>query len=204
MSSVRACVVSVCVIALTLAYGSALAQPAVEKPTYKVGDRWQFTSTEGDKTSTWSREIVEVRTDGLVVKFGNGTINAYDDAMNFVDAEGPANSRILGRYPLRVGAEWQYTRKAGQKGALDERGSAKVVAYEKATVPAGTYDCYRVETEASITGRLFNEKRTWTRWYCPGIRWIAKERMEVQTFNPRGPPTNTTSVSELVKFTPGS
>ena len=204
MRKVRSSVAAASAIAFMLASAVALAQPVAEKPAYKVGDRWQFTSTEGDKTTKWSREIVDVRADGLTVKFGNGTTNAYDDAMNFVDPEGAANSRILGRYPLRVGAEWQFARKAGQKGALDERGSAKVVAYEKVTVPAGTYDCYRVETESSITGRLFNEKHAWTRWYCPEIRWIAKERMEVQTFNPRAPPTSTTSVSELVKFTPGS
>jgi hypothetical protein len=189
-----------------LAFGAApvAAQPAADKPTFNVGDHWQYTNADGDKTSKWSREVVEVRPDGLSVKLGNGNVTRYDEAMNPIDEKGADNSRILGRYPLSVGSQWQWTRKAGQAGNLDERGTAKVAAYEKISVPSGTYDCYRVEAEASLTGRLFNEKRTWTRWYCPEIKWIARERTEVHTFNPRGPPTSTSSVSELVKFTPGA
>jgi len=191
------------VLALSLAPTVATGQPTVEKPTFKVGDRWVFNMVEGDKTSKWSREVVEVRQDGLAVKFGNGTIASYDDAMNVVDPKGIENSRILARYPLKIGAAWRYTRRPGQSEQFEERGSAKIVDYERITVPAGTFECFRVDAEAVVTYRAYSEQRSWNRWYCPEIKWIAKERVEVHIFNPYALPSSSVTVSELQKYTPG-
>jgi hypothetical protein len=192
------------VVAQSLAPTVDFAQPTAEKPTFKAGDRWVFNMVEGDKTAKWSREVVEVRQDGLAVKLGNGTVTPYDDAMNLVDPQGLDNSRILARYPLMIGAEWKYTRRPEQSGRFEERGSAKIVGYERITVRAGTFGCFRVDAEASTSYHSYSEHRLWNRWYCPEIKWIAKERVEVHTFNPgRGLMSYSVRVSELEKYTPG-
>jgi hypothetical protein len=191
--------------AAVIVSAGVLAQPVAQSPAFKAGDKWSFRSTEtpGDKADQWSREIVEVQPDKLVVRFGNGKTFDYDTAMNFIDPKGPANSRVLAKYPLETGAKWSFTRKMGSAD-LDERGEAKVAGYESLTVPAGTFDCYRVDVEANYNNKQYTETRLWSRWYCPAIKWIAKERLETRTFNTRAPPSTTVVTSELVAFTPGS
>jgi hypothetical protein len=122
---------------------------------------------------------------------------------NLIDPESLDNSRILARYPLEIGAEWKYTRRPGRTGQFEERGSAKIVGYERVTVPAGTFACFRVDAEETTSYRTYSEQRSWNRWYCPEIKWIAKERVEVHTFRPSGPPSSSVTVSELEKYTPG-
>jgi hypothetical protein len=185
---------------------AAQAQPVAEKPKFDVGDKWAFSQVAADgKTTTWSREIVEIPTaDQLRVRLGNGNIDDYDGAMNFMPEGKPERARALAKYPLKIGSEWAVSRKFPNPGT-DERGSAKVVAFETITVPAGTFQCYRVEAQTSLTNKTYNETRNWIRWYCPDVKWIAKETVETKTYNPYNPAaTGTVQVSsELVKFTPG-
>jgi len=130
-------------------------------------------------------------------------LGAFEKSYPWIDPHGLDNSRILARYPLKIGAEWKYTRRPGKSGQREELGSAKFVAYERITVPAGTFACFRVDAEASTSYRSYSEQKLWNLWYCPDIKWIAKERVEVHTFNPGGPPSSVMSVSELEKYTPG-
>ena len=184
---------------------SGLAQPVAEKPMFDVGDKWQFSDVAaGGKTGSWSREIVEIPSaERLRVRFGNGKINEYDDAMNFIP-EGAERALLLAKYPLKIGEEWAVGRKFANPH-LEERGKARVVGNETITVPAGTFQCYRVEAQTSRTNKTYNETRNWVRWYCPDVKWIAKEIVETRTYNPYNPAaTGTTQqTSELVKFTPG-
>ncbi len=138
------------------------------------------------------------------MRLGNGNIVDYDGAMNFMPEGKPERARALAKYPLQIGSEWAVARKFPNPGT-DERGSAKVVAFETITVPAGTFQCYRVEAQASLTNKSYNETRNWVRWYCPEIKWIAKETVETKTHNPYNPAATGTTLqtSELVKFTPG-
>jgi len=188
--------------------GLALAQPVMEKPTYAVGDSWEFkqTTSPGDKVETLSRAIVEVLPDGRFrVRFQNNTINEFDAAMNFMFEGNPDYTRVLVKYPLKVGNEWSPARKFQNPGT-GESGEAKVVAYESITVPAGTFECYRVEAKATLNNKAnYYEARTWKRWYCPDVKWIAKDILETQHSERNNPAANGTTVQtlELVKFTPG-
>lgn len=183
----------------------AHAQPAAEQPSFSVGDKWVFGSVADGKTSNWSREVVEVPTpEQLRVRYGNGTIADYDNAMNFMAEGKPEFTRVLAKYPMKVGTEWPVARKFANPSSA-ESGNAKVVAYEELTVPAGVFQCYRVEAHAVMTNKLYSEQRKWTRWYCPDVKWIAKEIVETKTFNPSNPAASGTTLqtSELVKFTSG-
>jgi hypothetical protein len=200
---IRLGVVPVLAAGLSLA---VQAQPAADKPTLNVGDKWVFSQVAADgKTTSWSREIVELPSGEPVrVRWGNGTLAEYDDAMNFVPEGKPEFMRALVKYPLKVGNEWSLSRNFANPGT-GETGKAKVAAYEAVTVPAGTFQCYRVEAEATLTNKTYYETRRWVRWYCPEVKWIAKETVETKTYNPYNPAATGTvqTSSELVKFTPG-
>jgi len=190
-------------VALLAAATLAFAQGA-DKPVYKVGDKWVFKQSDGSANSTeWSREITAVATGALTVRFENGTTNEFDEMMNFTQG-GVQNVRLLVRYPLKVGDSWSFVRKAGQNGQGEERGEAKVVKIESITVPAGTFECYRIDAKAQFTLRTYNEQREWARWYCPTVKWIVREDLETNTFRPgAGGQSRTKATSELVSFTPG-
>ena len=188
-----------------LAAATAGAQPVANRPAFGVGDSWEFTQKAADgATTTWTRQVVEVPSaDRLRVRLQDNTVVDYDGAFNFVPQGNPEYARILVKYPLKVGDEWPMGRKFANPG-IAETGKAKVVAYESITVPAGTFQCYRIEAEASQASREAKENRTWKRWYCPEVKWFAKEVLETQTFGTRGRVGGTVSqTSELVKFTPG-
>ena len=80
-----------------------------------------------------------------------------------------------------------------------------MVAQEQITVPAGSYQCYRIDAESTLVQRTYYERRFWKRWYCPVVMWFAKEVLETITFDRLNPAANGTVVetSELVRFTPG-
>ena len=187
--------------------GICRAQPVAEVPEFKVGDSWELsqTTTPGDKRTTLTRKITEVGPgDQIQVEWENGSAQRYDSAMNYIPEGKVEYKRVLVRYPLKVGAEWSYTRKFTNP-MLEEKGEAKVVAFETITVPAGTFECYRVDVRAEFAARNYQQKNTWSRWYCPKIKWVAKERHETYIFNPgAGGASTTVDTTELVKFTPGS
>ena len=183
---------------------AAQAQPVAEKPKIGVGDKWVFNQTTADgKSTTWSREVVDVPSaDQLKVRMGNGNVTDYDGVMNFLPEGKPEYARLLAKYPLKIGDTWTFSRKFANPGTAEE-GKAKVVAFESLTVPAGTFQCYRVEAEASLTNKAYKENRMWVRWYCPDVKWIAKETLDTKTTSRESGSSATNETSELVKFIPG-
>lgn len=195
---------SIAALVLLMPPVAAYAQPIAEKPAIAVGDSWVFSRTSSDgKSGTWSRTVIEAPSaDRLRVRFENDTVADYDAVLNFMPDGNPEYARILVKYPLKVGAEWPMARRFPNPGTA-ETGNAKVVAYESISVPAGTFQCYRVEAEASLVNRNFKENRVWKRWYCPDVKWIAREVLETMTGGTAGRLGGTISeTSELVKFTP--
>jgi hypothetical protein len=192
--------------------GLGFGQPATEKPNWKIGDHWKFQrviTEQGigdDKHDTLSRKIVAfLPNHRLQVQYGNGTIAQFDGAMNFtfVGDGGAEQVKALGQFPLKVGAEWTYTTKSGpMQGARN--GSAKIVSYESATVPAGTFFCYRIDVIENYGNKDYSEVLRISRWYCPAVKWIVRQREEKTiSVASRGGAQTTVSVLELVKFTPG-
>lgn len=165
---------------LGLAFAAAHAQPVFERPTYSPGDRWVFQyQRESDGTSgTWSRRIERpLPNDRLEVKHADGSLNYYDGAMNFVGRKPGGDPRELARFPMRVGDSWSFVRRFDNPN-IEDQGWVHVVAYESITVPAGTFDCFRVEARLSSVNENARTASTSVRWYCPAIKWIAKEHFE--------------------------
>jgi len=199
---------SVCAIAMFLA-ASAYAQPAMEKPSYAVGDKWLYAWSSGDgQTGRRQWEIAEIGPEGrMLIRYGSGKTDIFDSAMNFIpDGNDPKPERTLKLvvYPLKVGDEWTFKREFANPG-LAETITARVAAYEPVTVPAGTFNCYRNEASSSQTNKQNKLNRKWTRWYCAEVNGYAKMIEETQTFSPYNPAATGTKVEtfELMKFTPG-
>jgi hypothetical protein len=87
---------------------------------------------------------------------------------------------------MQVGSEWSYVAKFGTQVMMDQRGSYKVVAYEPLTVPAGTFDCFKVEGKAEAAYRIsYQQQIKETYWYCPKVNGIAKLQRETSTTSAR-------------------
>lgn len=192
---------------IAFAAGHTQAQPVAEKPKIVVGDSWDYKGkimpdgTPNDSTRT----VVEIdRNDVLKIRQQTGTVTEYDGAMNWMPGGQKDTARVLVRYPLKVGDEWQLTRKFPNSTAVEDI-KGKVVAYEPLTVPAGTFQCYRVEATTVLTSGPHKETRVWKRWYCPEVKSYAKESIDTTIVSPGKPSASGTKVltSELVKFTPG-
>jgi hypothetical protein len=187
---------------------AALAQPVADRPEFGVGDRWEYTIKRADGTTQpWWREVIGFNADGQVrAKSNQGNVLLYDRDFNLIGVEGQRAGRVLGsvRYPLKVGDRWDISRNWDNPDITDT-GSASVAAYEKVGVPAGEFDCYRVEADSSFTRRLYSERRKTTRWYCPSLKFIAKEIATTTVFDPSNPASNATrtETSELVSFVRG-
>lgn len=93
------------------------------------------------------------------------------------------------KFPLVIGAHWTLERKT-LNGRGNVQTSWRVVAFEKVTVPAGTFECMKVEAASYWTrdpiGAHF--KGAWqagsgTRqyWYSADVRWFVKSVQEQQS-----------------------
>jgi ribosomal protein S28E/S33 len=80
------------------------------------------------------------------------------------------------------------------EASLSKLPHCKVVAIESITVPAGTFQCYRIEANSSQGGRQDSTQRSWVRWYCPEVKWMAKEIVETIVFSRSNPSANGTTV----------
>jgi len=184
----------------------AQGQPVAARPEYKVGDKWTYNSVDAvaGTTKETSREIREIGpANRIVALYENGSTQEYDLDMNLAPT-GAADARLLVRYPLKVGDSWTFTAKFSATSNVRENGSVKVVAYESLTVPAGTFDCYRIDAEGTAAAGAYRAYRRWSRWYCPAIKWFAKEHMQANVFSPfNGGTTNEDWTAELIVYSPG-
>lgn len=200
---------------LTLSFlwaGAAAGQTPPQAAQWTVGDSWVFHSTGGLPAveSDWSRKVVEALPGERfnVVTESNKNLT-FDSQGNSLDDRGPDFSWRRVNLPLDVGKRWKHQRKiAGQTWSGSEESEWEVKAREKITVPAGTFDCVRVEGSAyrswSATGFSQSTHKANTQttyWYCPAIKWVAKWQIRDQAS--AGAPLVTT-VSELTSFAAGA
>jgi len=181
---------------------AALAQSPAPRPTIIAGDEWTFrqTGTEAGRNveRRWSLRIAERLPDDLItVERGNGAIEFYDDSWNRRDPQVPDYRPLDLRFPLEVGEAWDWSFDRGQS---TQRGAQKVVARESIAVPAGNFECYRLEGHFSSNSRFRSETRTMTRWYCPALNYWGKIRQEIVTWDAFSPGSRSVLDSELVRF----
>jgi hypothetical protein len=138
-------------------------------PEVRIGDRWirsdgvlEIVSIDGDRiqaTLGGSRRIFFTRTGGVErVMDGDLPLLLYDPVF-------PAL-----RWPMRVGARWEYQGKVANVATGDIASLSlmfEVVAYEDVTVPAGTFQAFRI-----VSGGV-------TQWYSPVARTVVKRLVSI-------------------------
>lgn len=112
--------------------------------------------------------------------------------------------RVLARFPMHVGDSWTIGM-PGSSPSVGEDGSAAVKAIDKIELPVRSLECYRIGYETTSGARNFEQRRTYTRWYCPAVKWFAKEVVILRTSDNFNPANNgeITTMLVLTKFTPG-
>lgn len=182
MATTRWISIVVCAAGLT---GSALcnAQPVAEKPDVQLGDLWVFRQigTEMGKAvdRRWWRRVAELLPGGTMrvepVYIGQAVFDESWNPRYSTRSDYPLDFK----FPLRVGGEWSFS---SSQGEHFQDGHHRVVAYETITVPAGTFDCFRLEGVSIYNEKTWkvNYSDTWrmTRWYCPRVKYIAKWHIE--------------------------
>ncbi|MEA2659302.1 MAG: hypothetical protein QOF64_1898, partial [Candidatus Binatota bacterium] len=77
-------------------------------------------------------------------------------------------------WPLEAGKEWKIDHVLEQVQEKSSRTiDARVIVanVEEITVPAGTFEMYRIEVYNNYTGKLFSEH-----WYSPKVKWFVKNK----------------------------
>ena len=163
------------------------------------GDRWTYEVTDeitGDVKQTSTVNVISVSDNEIVTRVtARGTDRpfqiVYDRNWNRLDDDvwkyRPSDGSGIPA-PLEIGKEWRFDSKATnfQNGtAMRITGHSKVVAQEKITTEAGTFDTFKVESssrQVNANDQTKDAKVSATLWYAPSInRWVRKTyKMQVE------------------------
>ena len=126
---------------------------------------------------------------------------SFDLSWNIRPADHPEIGHHNFEFPLKVGAKWKYSSPPGERFWYQSH--HEVVAFETITVPAGTYECFRLEGENRYDEKYYGETWYLIRWYCPTINYTAKEHL-VLDIRRVGPGSRSVLDSELIRFKLGN
>lgn len=194
---------------LTIGVAAAQAAEVADMPVPKAGDKWTYHRTRDLPRSEdhLSRTVTEVSpTRGYIAIRGDGVPIKFDGAGNEIDQRGPEYCEERLKFPMSVGSKWTHDRTLGmvpgKVGPQEVLGHAtwEVEAFEKVSVPAGTFDCFRVSGTEYLLNAVAVGHAFTTYWYCPSIRGVAKSQQVTKSW--QGAPEITT-VQELISFTEG-
>jgi hypothetical protein len=193
---------------------------AANAPVYCDGDSWRILQTEFLKTGAITVKTMQaVR--GSNTRFEHTLEGETAKVGARIEMRNPAGNRVqLGdvkytpdthayQFPLAVGKSWAVdysylddTATANATGgykapaiATRRQGTATVLALEKVTTPAGTFDAYRIEQKGTITqpstqggaSPTFDSQYYETNWYAPAAK--ASVKYEYRHTSPRRVPT---------------
>jgi hypothetical protein len=175
--------------------GTAWADNSVDIPDVHIGDIWKYKVLDGysnETTGQFSNRIVKVDDKGIVFQSRN-LLNKDASKQNLIYATREWNVFDNGnqawdpffpehKFPLSVGKTWSQVYKGSttEGKSLSSFMKAKIVAFSKVTVPAGTFDAYRIEQdhETRNTSEDANvSKHHIVIWYAPIVkRYVRRER----------------------------
>ncbi len=188
----RATAVLVMTTGMFAALGVAHAASA-DRPDVHVGDRWSFQHTNAlanEKDFTTIEDVVEVTPTEIharerVKGKGTSSIAAFTREWNPIDIVSARYEPDLREwsFPLKVGGKWESSADKmlfanGKHGKFQLRG--QVTGQEKITVPAGSFDTFRIELHIDAVGtdedaNIGNTVETY--WYAPEVRHFIKSEI---------------------------
>ena len=171
--------------------GTAWAENSVGIPDVHVGDMWKYRNIDGYSNETnveFLHRIVKLNDKEIVIQLQNKNVSGkrleyLTREWNITDSGEvkwePYNPEY--KFPMSVGITWNQEFKwSNNRGAsYSSFVRAKIVAFEKVTVPAGTFGAYRIERDIEtrstgadanvVTGRMIT-------WYAPvAKKYVRKE-----------------------------
>lgn len=153
-------------------------------PIYEVGDHWVVRGNSDGRTYEDPETIEAAEPHALLVRTlrgGKSVIVPYSLSMNKLDMDGKEIEQV--RHPLSVGQGWDYAFRFDLpklSARTTNTRSAKVTGVERIRVPAGEFDCFKIETEGFWTNTLDsgpfggNGHIRETVWYAPAAKRIAR------------------------------
>ncbi len=181
---------------LLLLFSAFLAVPAgpahaagekVEAPQIKVGDRWKSEQRDkrtGNKEAETTRTVTAISASAVEGTENDGTFKMTTD-LNPIES---TTTAITGEpkflsFPLEVGKKWSFKYNFANKtnpGKGRIQLDAEVASYEKVTVPAGSFDAFRIETKGfwnnDATSRSGRSRSVY--WYAPAARSVVRTEYE--------------------------
>ena len=165
---------------------AAWAQPdGNAKPTFKVGEVAVYTVNDRADNKVFEETTTVTAVTADAIRFNQVRPNREPAGLEAVFTpdlrlvqSGSSGTRFdpplqLIKQPMAVGDTWKAVyesvglNQARSKGDID----AKVVATEKVTTPAGTFDTFRIESGGWITGISWqgSVRMAQVQWYAPAI-----------------------------------
>ncbi|WP_331353121.1 hypothetical protein [Cellvibrio sp. UBA7671] len=192
--------VFITIIIIGLASVNTIAQEA-QRPgieSFTVGETWEWkeklvVDAEPNRALMESFETRTVVLDAgekkFVKKFAGGSKTSAID-----QTDSKVNEKVFRKWPLKVGAKWEYeeswTSDDGTTGYT--RQDVEVVAFEKITVPSGTYSAFKIVHRGTFKNARGSSAMNDVYWYSPEVK------ADVKHINESGGQTYT---SVLVKYT---
>jgi hypothetical protein len=174
---------------------SGTAVPAPLPTDFSEGERWEWRVTITPDVGTApvrTRSVVKTG-DGLRFENQRGIAARFNESFEtnpFFNTKSLSPFRV---WPLEVGKNWDYKAEfMGGETSLTQ--TAKVVAFEDVTVPAGTFKAYKIVYAGTATKKSgYSWNRVDTHWYAPSVK--ADVKSLVDTPDHQG-------VMELVSYKP--
>jgi hypothetical protein len=178
--------------------GLAQALPRAERPVPKVGDSTVYrdlTVRTGEKRDT-TFVVIAVDAERIVSETGGSTSGTRTFNRDFNPVETKTGEVVTFiakpfwaylQFPLEVGRKWDIPFEAEVKGRPADRHAkwqwkARVTAAEAVTVPAGTFQAFKIEYDGSFATRQGNQSWTGTQketvWFAPELGRIVKRDYE--------------------------
>ncbi len=154
-----------------------------DMPAWRVGYRWEYNWKRPGSSGTYTKEIIREDTSEGVPTFVARVLRSEEfytkDTLGLLATVSEGKPISMQRppfqffvWPLEVGREW---RTAPERDSLEDESSSelmllmRVTNLEEVSVPAGTFEAFRVEMYEGYSGLLIMEY-----WYSPKVKWMVK------------------------------
>jgi hypothetical protein len=179
-----------CVVAVPPAKVKPLSKTVkAEHPVWQVGDLWRF---RGLLSGAVRIDKFIRRDESMLVFLDQGVEGYYLDlaeafALKKVDhriAVEEFNPPLeYYRWPLEVGKHWTVESEVSRGPQLGRlRGEVAVETYEEITVPAGTFEAFKLRARFKLSAPLDHGAEEVVVWYAPAVRY----RVRIEFYPTRG------------------
>lgn len=218
MSKVAALVIILGLVTIAAGGPVSAQSPAAQRPTVRVGDTWTYSLRHKLSSAPDSQYVVSVTAaepTQTIAKWQNPVLHesgtlVFDADANLIDnTRDPAMVTYHAtpafpgyQWPLSVGETWQRAFEYVVSGGRQYRATltSQVTGPERVTVPAGTFDTYKITRKLDYQG--FNGTNSWAgsesivSWYAPQVKsFVRSETTDYGTYGAAD-----TAIRELMSY----